>query len=318
MSQWLSKLTASKTRAGAALLVALLAAGAVVSLVFGGAGTPATQAGKSSAPLPQVTARVPRSGEKSSARADVASPASASGDTAGPATQLPPTPAPVGPRVVKNGSLSLEVKRRQLGGSVGQILTIVGTSGGAVQSSESRDGTATLLLRIPSAKFETTVVSLRKIGKVTGDALKSEEVTAQYVDLEARLRNLRAQEAVMLDLMAQAKSIPDTITVQQQLSGIQGQIEELEGQRRVLDDQTTFATLSVTITEHGAPVASGHRPSDSQLAHSWHQATDAALAVVGGTLVVLGAVLPLALVGAAVGFAGLGIRRRRARPAAAA
>lgn len=318
MSQWISKLTASKTRAGVALLVVLLAAGAVVSLVSGGAGTPAEQTGKSSARLPQVAPRLPSPGEKSSARADIASPAPAPDGSAGPATQLPPTPAPVGPRVVKNGSLSLEVKRRQLGGSVGQILTIVGTSGGAVQSSESHDGTATLLLRIPSARFETTVASLRKIGKVTGDALKSEEVTAQFVDLEARLRNLRAQEAVMLDLMAQAKSIPDTITVQEQLSGIQGQIEQLEGQRRVLDDQTTFATLSVTITEHGAPVASGHRPSESQLAQSWHQATDAALAVVGGTLVVLGAVLPLALIGAAIGFAVFGIRRRRARPAAAA
>ncbi|MFN8035835.1 MAG: DUF4349 domain-containing protein [Acidimicrobiia bacterium] len=231
-----------------------------------------------------------------------------------PLTTLP-APAPLGTKIVKNGSLTVRVKRHGLEDALGRVLSIVGTTGGAVQSSESAGGTAALVLRIPADKFETAVVELRKLGKVTGSSLKSDEVTARYVDLQARLRNLQAQAAVMLDLMRQAKTIPDTITVQQQLSQVQGQIEELQGQLRVLDDQTAFATLAVSLTERGAPVPVRHEPQpESQLSRSWHRATDAALAIVGGTIVVLGALLPLAVIALVVTAVVVPIRRRRQAP----
>lgn len=233
-----------------------------------------------------------------------------------PVTTVPDL-APIGSKIVKNGSLTVQVKRNGLDASLGRVLTIVGDSGGAVQSSESAGRTATFVLRIPVNKFESAVVELRKLGKITANSLKSDEVTAQYVDLDSRLRNLQAQAAVLLDLMHQAKTIPDTIAVQQQLSQLQGQIEELQGQRRVLDDQTSFATLTVSISEKGAAIPVHHKAQpESQLARSWHHATDTALAIVGGMIVLLGAAVPLTLILLPIAGVIIVMRRRQKHVAA--
>jgi hypothetical protein len=100
--------------------------------------------------------------------------------------------------------------------------------------------------------------------------------------------------------------------VQQQLSQNEQQIEQLEGQQRVLDNQTTYATLTVQITPKGAPAAgAGSSPT---LTAAWNDAADAALAVAGGVLVVLGALLPIVLL---AGLAALAwrvvVRVRRPR-----
>lgn len=323
MAQWTGT---RKIRIGAAAVAALLGAGTIVAMVNGSSPVNTEKASRPTTPngsttrasdVPSTTVP-PRSLAEQQGAAGNASDALSAPVGGDVGERRLPSVAPIGARIVKNGSLSLEVKRDGLDESLGRVLTIVSTNGGAVQSSDTSGRTATFVLRIPAERFETAVVDLRRLGKVTGNSLKSDEVTAQYVDLEARLRNLRAQEAVMLDLMRQARTIPDTITVQQQLSQIQGEIEQLEGQRRVLDDQTTFATLSVSISEKGAPVAASNAPkAESQLSRSWHQATDAALAIVGGTIVVLGAVIPLALILGPIVLVIMVARRRRARPVVA-
>jgi hypothetical protein len=125
--------------------------------------------------------------------------------------------------------------------------------------------------------------------------VSGEDVGAEYVDLEARLRHWRAQEAVFLDLMAKAQSISETISIQQQLSVIQEQIEQHEGRRRYLDGQTAFSTVRFSILESGAVAKEPGEPRTT-LARAWERAVGATLAVVGGSLVVLGVVVPLALI----------------------
>ncbi len=217
-------------------------------------------------------------------------------------------------RVVKTATLSLEVKRGKLDAAYGKVLAVVQTADGFVAGTEQSHGRAQLTLRIPAAAFESTLGQLRGVGKVKDESLRGEDVTSQFTDLEARLRNLRAQEAVLLDLMRQARTIPDTITVQQQLSQIQQQIEELEGQRRVLDDQSSFGTLTVNLAAHGAaPVP---RPEQqSTLGEAWDRATGVALDVIGGTLVLLGALVPLAVIVGGFALIAWAVLRRR-RPVA--
>ena len=124
---------------------------------------------------------------------------------------------------------------------------------------------------------------------------------------------------MLIDLMRKATTIGDSIAVQQQLSQNQEQIEQLDGQRRALADQTTFATLDrVDHAERCAPVSRGESPAT--LGTAWDDAVDAAAAVTGGVLIVLGALLPIVVLG------GLGVlvwrivarRQRRGRPVAPA
>ena len=300
-------------------IVALLGAGALVSglggrnELGGGAKSSSATSGAGSVAHDRAATGAPALPDAATMRAsdEQASSASQAPKAAGGTANLGvlPLPSP-STRVVKTATLSLEVKRGKLDASYGKVLAAVQAAGGFVAGTEQSHGRAQLTLRIPAAAFETTLGRLRGFGKVTDESLRGEDVTAQFTDIEARLRNLRAQEAVLLDLMRQARTIPDSITVQQQLSQIQQQVEELEGQRRVLDDQSSFGTLTVSLAVPGAVPAP--RPAESStLGEAWVRATGVTLDVLAGTLVVLGALLPLAVVVGGFGLVAWAILRRR-------
>lgn len=311
-----------KIRAAAVVTGVVLLAGAVVAAVGGSPGRPTASerslARASGAKPPAAAA--PGAGGAAPARRTQARPAAEDGASSSPSQGTGPgglpTPA-LGAHIVKRAALDIEVAGRNLDGAYSRVLDLVGAAGGFVQSTQQGGGRAELTVRVPAAAFETTMHDLRRIGKVTAENVVGEDVTGQVVDLDARLRNARAQEAVLLDLMRRASSIPDTITVQQQLSQAQQQIEELDGQRRALDDQTTYATIKVQLARPGAPTPQP-RSQRSTLAQAWDRAVAASLDVIGGTLVVLGAVLPVAALVAIVGLGARIATRRARRPAAAA
>jgi hypothetical protein len=194
---------------------------------------------------------------------------------------------------------------------------VAGRYGGYVQSS-SMAGTKVhsgdLLLRVPADRFDAAMSDLRKLGTVQRQAVSGQDVSAQFVDLEARLRTWQAQEAVLLDLMAQATTIEATIRVQSELQDVQYRIEQIQGQLRVLEDQTALATIQLSLHETGAPVATetdGARPS---LAEAWERAVDGFLGVCYAVVVGLGYLIPAAAIGL---LAWLGYRRLAAPRTAA-
>jgi hypothetical protein len=100
-------------------------------------------------------------------------------------------------------------------------------------------------------EFEAALGELRRLGKIVSQSISGQDVTGQVVDLQARLRNWEAQEAVLLQLMAKATSIEDSIVVQRQLQDVQLAIEEIKGQLRALQGQTDFSTISLSLSEAG-------------------------------------------------------------------
>jgi hypothetical protein len=227
-----------------------------------------------------------------------------------------PVPAAVASgttKVVKNASLTVSIKRGALGDSYQRAVDAAAGAGGWVQASQTGTDQATLTLKVPSDKLEGVVGAIRGLGKVTSVAESGDDVTAEYIDLDARIGHWKAQEAVFVGLMAKAKSIPETIQIQQQLSTIQEQIEQLEGRRKYLDGQTSFSTIRLSLLEEGA-AAKPDNPEPhpaSTLARAWDRSTGAALAVLGGTLVVLGVLVPLAAVVGIPAWILAGLVRRR-------
>lgn len=228
---------------------------------------------------------------------------------AGPvaAQGLPPIDAG---KVVKSATLALDVKEGGFETAHDKALRAVEDAGGFVQSSESNTTRLNLTIRVPADSFESTLTRLRELGEVKDESVSGQDVTEEYVDLDARLRHWRAQEAVFLELLSRAGTIAETVEVRRELSVIQQTIEQLEGRIRFLDDRTGFSTVSLVIAVAGAPASSdGESPS---LAKAWDQARDAAVAVVGGTLVTLGVVVPLAgIIGVPALLIWLATRRRR-------
>jgi hypothetical protein len=125
------------------------------------------------------------------------------------------------------------------------------------------------------------------------------DVSTQYVDLQARLRNAEAQRDAMLALMQQAHSVNDIIQVENQLGTITGQIEQLKGQIDFLDQTTSFATVAVSISEEAAAATHdewGIQTAASQALHNFVNVV-AFLILAIGTLAPLLIALALAAVG---------------------
>jgi hypothetical protein len=128
-----------------------------------------------------------------------------------------------------------------------------------VTNDQIRTGVITFM--VPAAKFDDTIDQLAKMGKVQNEHISGNDVSAQYVDLQARLANQEAQRLAMLALLRRATSIADIIAVQNQIGQITGQIEQLKGQIAYIDHNTTYSTVTVNLLESGAPLQSA--PGDS-------------------------------------------------------
>lgn len=205
----------------------------------------------------------------------------------------------VGPRVIKTATVELEVARDELEQATRDSIAIAGRFGGFVLSTDShsdRSATSTVVLRIPADSFERALADLEGLGDVKGEQISGQDVGQEFVDMEARVRNLEAQETVLLRLMDRAASVSDTIRVQRELQGVQMEIERLTGRLRYLEDQTDLGTISLSLVEVGAP---GHKPPSGVLAKAWSRAVDVALAVVAAVIVGVGFLVPISVLAAA-------------------
>lgn len=220
----------------------------------------------------------------------------------------------IGPAVIKTAELGLQVARGGFREALQEAIDVAGAHGGYVLSTstagdEARSGS--LVMRVPAERFEQALSALKDIAlRVTSETVRGEDVTQQFIDLEARLRNLRAQEAVLLRLMDRAQSVSDTIRVQNQLTGVQLDIERIRGRLRYLEDQTAMSTISVSMRERGAP-APGRA---GVLQRAWERAIEVALGIVAALIVGVGAAVPLIVLGLLV-IVAVRLLRPRFRPA---
>jgi hypothetical protein len=215
------------------------------------------------------------------------------------------------PKVIKNGEVELRVERDTFGESVDEVMLLARRFGGSVQSTaidDSGDGRGTVIVRVPSDRFEDTLKELRDIGRIESEFVDTQDVTDEFVDLEARIRNARTAERVLLNLMGEATTIADTIRVQNQLERVQENIERMRGRLRVLENQTSFSTLAVDVIEEGA---TKEDPEEAgTLIKAWRDAVDGFMGVVSGVIVASGVVLPIAVMAL---IAALLLRRMRPR-----
>jgi hypothetical protein len=219
----------------------------------------------------------------------------------------------VGPDVIKTGDIAVVVDEGEFQSAFNEASVIAGKYGGFVQSSStagSESRTGSLLIRIPAENFDRALSDIAtQLGDVTRRSQSGQDVSATFIDLEARLRTWEAQEAVLLRLMRQARSIEETLRVQQNLQDVQFRIEEIKGQLQLLRDQVEFATISLFLRERGAPVVTGPAADRPDLVEAWNLALNGVLGVAFAVIVGLGYMIPLA-VAAVVGW----LVYRRIRP----
>ena len=244
---------------------------------------------------------------------DRAAPAAKPGST-GAAAQV--RLVDLGNRIVRTATVELEVGQDRLNDTINRATDVVTRAKGIyVGSSTSVPGddaaSGQVSFRVPVDAFEPVLRELKGLGTYRGEQSSTEDVTNQYVDLNGQLAAWRAQERVYLRLLDRAKSIADVIAVQNQLQQVQSNIERLQGQLNHLEDQSSFSTIVLHLSEPGAAGPAGQ--PQGRLARAWATAVSG-LGVMAAAVLV--GVVWLAPVAALAGLVLVGLRAlRRPRPA---
>lgn len=155
-------------------------------------------------------------------------------------------------KVTKNGELELLVSDAEE--TATKIINKTLELDGFVQNSNIREieegvKSGTIVIKVPADKFDEAFNAFKDYGiKVEREITNSQDVTERYIDLEAQLKNLRAEEERYLDVMSRAYTVEDILKVSQYLSRVRGQIERIEGQLKYLDRQVDMSTITTYLT----------------------------------------------------------------------
>lgn len=181
----------------------------------------------------------------------------ASGGSAGDQSLTMKAPAPsnagipnYNQKIIKEAGLSLEVNKYTQFES--KLTALVEQYNGYIENSAENSGesvSANLLVRVPVANFSRLLDQISSLGKVTNKQISGQDVTGEYTDTEARLRNLQRQEVRLLALVDKAQSLSDVLTLESELSRVRGDIEVFQGRLKTLDNTTTFSVIRIDVKE---------------------------------------------------------------------
>jgi len=163
------------------------------------------------------------------------------------------TAAQADQKIIKTGYLDLQVTN--VGESVTKMSALAEGKGGFVQTSsvsEREDGThyGSIIIRVPSNVYEETLAEMKSLAAVVRtESSTGQDVTEQYTDLEAQLRNAQAQEAQYLEILERANTVEEILMVQPYIDSVRGTINYLTGRIQYLENATSYSTISASLSE---------------------------------------------------------------------
>lgn len=155
--------------------------------------------------------------------------------------------------IIRTGTMSIEndsfdeteTKAKEIARNMGGFIT---NSTAQVNQSGKKQGTLTI--RVQADKYDALLAELAKTGKVMSQNITGRDVTEEYVDAEARLKTQRELETRLLQLLAEkTANLTAVVEVEQKLANVRENIEKTEGRMRMLKDQASYSTITLSIYE---------------------------------------------------------------------
>jgi hypothetical protein len=159
--------------------------------------------------------------------------------------------------LIKNASISVETKDARAASTrlIEAVRLLKGYVSGLAESTDALGVlSVTLDVRVPARRFEQQMQDLAGLGKVLDKQVTAEDVTEEYVDTTARVRNLKRTEARLLEHLGRTGKLSETLLVEKELTRVREEVEGLEGRLRFLSNRVDFSTISVTLREEARPL----------------------------------------------------------------
>jgi hypothetical protein len=137
--------------------------------------------------------------------------------------------------------------------AMNEITDLAANQGGYLLSSRSWYDNdykyATVKIGVPSANYERTLTLMRALGiKVLNETSSGQDVSAEYNDLQSRLTNLEATAARVRTFLDEAKTVEESLRINQSLSDLEGQIEQVKGQMKFYEGRAAYSTIEANLT----------------------------------------------------------------------
>jgi hypothetical protein len=223
-------------------------------------------------------------------------------------------------KIIRNAELVIESQNPEE--SFRKVASLAESNGGFVVTSEATQEqgagepgrmTVVVVVRVPASQFDPMIEEIRKVGvRVLQDKRTGQDVTEEYIDLEARLQAKRGLEAQFLQIMKQAHKVSDALEVQRQMAEVRGEIEQVEGRKRFVENQSSLSTIKLTLKPTVQIMAATTGGFISEIREAASDGVAAATAIVLVLLRIIIVLLPISLIALPIGLAArYWVRRSR-------
>lgn len=218
--------------------------------------------------------------------------------TAAPSALGPSAGIVIDTKIIKTAYIYVVVK--DVPGSVEMLKTSATDKGGYLSSTSMQKGSndrlsATVIIRVPAAQFDSALTGAKALGTVTSSSTQGEDVTEEYVDLNAQKISYQNQLAQYNEIMKKSEKIEDIIKVQEQIDRVQTDLNRLDGRLKYLDSRIDLATITVNLQEP--------EPVGGDTGHSFiatiNEGIAGFLGMIDVLIILLLTLLPLIIIGGA-------------------
>ncbi len=193
-------------------------------------------------------------------------------------------------KIISTASLTLEVKSAEK--AFNDIAKIVEASQGFISGSSTYDSggrkNGQMTIRVPQKNFYSTIAQIEALGTEKSRQISGQDVTEEWIDVGARLDNLKKQESRFQEILKNASTVKDVLEVERELERVRGEIESLTGRMNYLNQSIEMSTITVNVMEP-APIAG----EGWGITEALREAAAGFIGSVNGLIVFIGYILPI-------------------------
>ena len=148
--------------------------------------------------------------------------------------------------------VNLRIITKELSSITKKVTKVIETYDGYLANSNQGQSTRNyhrFTIKVPQNHFQKAINDLESLGEINSKQISSRDITREYIDLQSRLKNFKAQEERYLELLNQAEDVEDILKIEKELNRVRRKIEQIQGQLNYYNNKVNYSTINVTYTE---------------------------------------------------------------------